>query len=116
LKTQTIDKNDTLTLIINKTDGEGRFLNHSQKGEIVVNIFELYNNTKKRYMLGDDANITLKLKYIPTSLEESSDEIYSIKEEKPSMVSTSASSTQIKRSGSTVNEAKLRMARLAANI
>ena len=73
LKMQTIDQADTLTLIINKVDGD----NHKIKGEISINILDLYNNKKKRYSLGNDASITLKMKYLPMVDEGSdSEEIY----------------------------------------
>ena len=73
LKMQTIDQADTLTLIINKVDGD----NLKIKGEISINILDLYNNKKKRYSLGNDASITLKMKYLPMVDEGSdSEEIY----------------------------------------
>ena len=58
----TIDENDTLTLIISKIDNG----NYKLKGEISINIYDLYVNSKKSYLLGNDASITLKLKYEET--------------------------------------------------
>ena len=88
LKMQTIDQDDTLTLIISKMDGQ-------IKGEISVNIYDLYNHRKKRYMLGDDASITLKMKYIPTTDDSiESEEVYNIIEQKSQVSSQFATSSR----------------------
>ena len=62
---QTIDLEDTLTLIISKADRE----NFKIKGEISIKIYDLYYHRKKKYMLGDDTYISLKVKYVESAAE-----------------------------------------------
>ena len=67
---ETIDLKDTLTLMIASPHGK-------TKGEISINIYDLYYNSKKKYALGEDTTITLKVKYVETGAEDD-DETYDI--------------------------------------
>ena len=56
---ETIDEEDTLTLKISKPEGDDL----TPIGEIQINILDLYTNKKKKYLIGNNASITLKIKY-----------------------------------------------------
>ena len=56
---ETIDEEDTLTLKISKPEGNDL----TPIGEIQINILDLFTNKKKKYLIGNNASITLKIKY-----------------------------------------------------
>ena len=56
---ETLDEEDTLTLKISKPEGDDL----TPIGEIQINILDLYTNKKKKYLIGNNASITLKIKY-----------------------------------------------------
>ena len=57
---ETIDQEDTLTLQISKPEGQEL----TPIGEIKINILDLYTNKNKKYLIGDDVSIDLKIKYV----------------------------------------------------
>jgi hypothetical protein len=57
---ETIDSQDTLTLKISKPEG----WELTPIGEIQINILDLYTNKNKKYLIGDDVSIDLKIKYV----------------------------------------------------
>ena len=55
LEMMTIDKEDMLILIVDSGS--------KKVGEIRINVLELYNETKKSYMIGENTLVELKIKY-----------------------------------------------------
>lgn len=60
---ETIDNEDKLTLMISKPEGDEL----TPIGQIQINILDLYQNRKKKYLIGESVSIDLKVKYVPLS-------------------------------------------------